>query len=83
MERRITKVTASPLKRGWLYTAHLADGTTEELRRSMRSGKYPKAFQYSREVASGNKSGLKLFFTFGQRPSAYYRQHLVREFPIQ
>jgi hypothetical protein len=83
MNYEITKVTASPREGGWVYEAHWADGTTEELRRSMRPGKYPKAFLYSRKVTSGNKSGLRLFFTFGQRPSQYYRQHLVREFPIQ
>ena len=49
---------------------------TEQIRSSAR--RYPLAFLYSEPVTGGNKTSMSRFFTFGLRPSPWYK-HLLTE----
>jgi hypothetical protein len=53
---------------------------TEQIRKSAR--KYPLAFRYSAPITGGNKRGMSRFFTFGLRPSPWYKHLLIETYTV-
>jgi hypothetical protein len=79
---RVNAVVAAKGVGYYTYYAVMDDNSRIKLRRSCRPFPYPRAYLYNKEVCSGNKSELSRYWTFGQAPSSYVKEYLIRHFDV-